>query len=77
MGGKLGKSEKSSQAGVGFVEFLQGPGGISKEKGTKKTPMALFRVVQHLFDSSALAKYPDTFGPKNWSQGGPSSFARP
>ena len=38
IGGKLGKSEKSSQAGVGFVEFLQGPGGISKEKEAKKDP---------------------------------------
>ena len=38
MGEKLGKSEKSNQAGVGFVEFLQGPWGVSKEKGAKKDP---------------------------------------
>ena len=45
MGGKLGKSEKSSQAGVGFVEFFQGYGGALKsQKEPKKTPMALFRV---------------------------------
>ena len=45
MGGKL-KSEKSSQAGVGFVEFLQGCGGALKsQKKPKKTPMALFRVL--------------------------------
>ena len=45
MGGKLGKSEKSSQAGEGFVEFLQGCGGALKSQmGPKRTPMALFRV---------------------------------
>ena len=39
MGGKLGKSEKSSQAGVGFVEFLQGGGGALKSQmGPKKDP---------------------------------------
>ena len=36
-GGKLGKSEKSSQAGVGFV-------ALKSQKGPKKTRMALFRV---------------------------------
>ena len=38
MGEKLGKSEKSSLAGVDFGEFNQGPGVISKEKGAKKDP---------------------------------------
>ena len=39
MGGKLGKSEKSSQAGEGFVEFLQGCGGALKSQmGPKKDP---------------------------------------
>ena len=47
MGGKLGKSEKSCQAGVGFVEFLQCCGGALKSQmGQKRTPMALFRVGQ-------------------------------
>ena len=49
MGGKLGKSEKSSLAGVDFGKFPQGCGGrISREKGPKKTPTALFRVVRCL-----------------------------
>ena len=38
MGKKLGKSEKSSLAGVDFGEFPKGCGGVSKEKGTKKDP---------------------------------------
>ena len=39
MGGKLGKSEKSSLAGVGFVEFFQGCGGALKiSNGAKKDP---------------------------------------
>ena len=39
MGGKLGKSEKSSQAGVGFGEFLQACGGaLKRKKGDQKRP---------------------------------------
>ena len=38
MGKKLGKSEKSSLAGVDFDEFPQGCGGVSTEKGAKKDP---------------------------------------
>ena len=34
---KLGKSEKSSLAGVDFDEFPQGGGGVCK-KGAKKDP---------------------------------------
>ena len=41
MGKKVGKSEKSSLAGVDFGEFPQGLGGVSKEKGTKKDPHGL------------------------------------
>ena len=36
MGKKLGKSEKSSLAGVDFGDFPQGCGGVSKEKGAKR-----------------------------------------
>ena len=36
MGEKLGKSEKSSLAGVDFDEFPQGDGGVYKYKGAKK-----------------------------------------
>ena len=44
-GEKLGKSEKSSLAGVDFDEFPQGSGGaLKRKKGPKKTPTALFRV---------------------------------
>ena len=45
MGKKLGKSEKSSLAGVDFGEFDQGYGVSKNIKGPKKTPMALFRVI--------------------------------
>ena len=38
MGKKLGKSEKSSLAGVDFGEFVQGDGVIYKYKGTIKDP---------------------------------------
>ena len=44
MGGKLGKGEKSSQAGVGFVELPGCGGALTSQKGPKKTPTALFRV---------------------------------
>ena len=48
MGEKGGKSEKSSLAGVGFAELIQGCGGaLKRKKGPKKTPTALFRVVLH------------------------------
>ena len=42
----MGKSEKSSLAGVDFVEFNQGCGGaLKRKKGPKKTPTALFKVL--------------------------------
>ena len=48
VGKKLGKSEKSSLAGVNFGEFPQGCGGaLKRKKGLKKTPTALFRVLHH------------------------------
>ena len=54
MGKKLGKSEKSSLAGVDFGEFDQGYGVSKNIKGPKKTPMALFRVRRSLLGTYSV-----------------------